>query len=790
MKIISVLTFFCALAWQVSAQILTQTVRGNVVDLLSQSSLPGATVVLLDTSMFIGSTTDVQGNFRLDNVPIGRQSIKISYIGYKDYIISNIIVNANKEIILTIQLEEKPIEMQEVVISATKASNEVNNDLVTISARGFNMEETNRYAGSFSDPSRMVANFAGVSGANDSRNDIIVRGNSPLGVLFRLDDIDIPNPNHFSTQGATGGAISILNNNLLNQSDFLTGAFPAEFGNKTAAVFDLKMRKGNDEKYEFTSEFGFNGLEFLSEGPINKKNNSSYLVSYRYSTLFIFDWLNIDIGAPALPKYQDLSFKLNFPTQKLGTFSLIGMGGKSKISIIDAERKKSESNLAPEAEEGFDLYAGSDMGVVGLTNKHMFSNNTYGKIILSASSEQFNVDIDSIIYDSSRVNQGKVNTFHDGSYDSKVTVDYILNHKFNSRHFLKSGLKYKQLFFKMDENAGTFIITDSKGQTGLIQSYIHWQWRVSGVLTTNLGAHSQYFIFNNKKTFEPRFGLKWDASEKSKFSLGYGIHNQMQPLNLYMLETPISNEIHLTNKYLDYTRSIHYVAGYSYFIRSNWIFKTEAYFQDLSQLPVEGTVGSSLSVFNSGTDYTGIPSIDSLKSEGLAKTYGVEFTIEKTFSNNNYLVYNTSLFKSEYSGSDGVWRSAAFDGGYIMNFLGGMEFELGKNKKRIMVLDGKATFAGGKRYTPIDSLASIFANTAVYETDKAYSKQFNDYSRIDIKIGFRENYKRATLTWFITMQNIFDKKNILTQVYNRYSQKVENVYQLGRVPIGGFKVEF
>ncbi|MBN4065988.1 TonB-dependent receptor [Candidatus Amoebophilus asiaticus] len=790
MKRVLKILFLLILTQSLDGQELTQVIRGTVVDQLSQQSLPGATVIILNTDPIIGTTTDLDGKFRLEDIPIGRQGIKVTYLGYKDYTLPNMIVNAHKEIVLNIELEEHAVQMEEVVISGRKASNEVTNDLVTISARGFNMEETNRYAGSWGDPSRMVANYAGVSGANDARNDIIVRGNSPLGVLFRLDDIDIPNPNHFSSQGATGGPVSILNNNLLDQSDFLTGAFPAEFGTKTAAVFDLKMRRGNDEKHEFTTQFGFNGLELMAEGPFSKNGGSSFLASYRYSTLFIFDWLNIDLGAPALPRYQDLSFKLHFPTKRFGNFSLLGMGGRSRIDIIDADRKQSESNLAPEAEEGFDLYAGSDMGVVGLTNKHLFNNKTYGKIVLSVSAEKFNLDIDSVLFDTTGISTGIINTYHDGTYDGKTTIYYVLNHKFNSRQFVKGGMKYYHLFYNLDEHAEDFVIANSKGSTGLIQSFLHWQWKITDVLATNFGINSQVLLLNDKQTFEPRLGIKWDISERSKFSLGWGIHNQMQPLSLYLLETKIDDKVFFTNKELDFTRSIHYIAGYNYMIRHNWIFKSEAYYQEISQLPVEGTKESSLSIFNSGTDYSGIPSIDSLISNGMAQTYGLELTLERTFSKGFYFMYNTSVFSSKYKGSDGTWRSSAFDGGYIINLLGGAEFDISKNKKRILIVDVKATFAGGKRYTPINVSASRMARTVVYIDDEAYSQQFDDYSRLDLKLGFRENYRKVTIEWYISIQNIFNKKNILTQVYNQKTLEPENVNQLGRLPIGGFKMAF
>lgn len=320
------------------AQKPTQTVRGTITDKQSKEPLIGASIVWLDSSIFIGTTADINGNFRLNNIPVGRQSFKISFLGYRETVITSIITSG-KEVVLNIELEQSVVTAKAVTIVAEKQKDKPNNELTTVSARSFTIEETSRYAGSVGDPSRMAANYAGVSGANDSRNDIIIRGNSPTGLLWRLNGIEIPNPNHFGSLGTTGGPISILNNNVLDKSDFLTGAFPAEYGNVLAGVFDLQMRTGNNEKNEFMAQVGFNGFEAGAEGPISKKQGSSYLINYRYSTLGVFSALGINFGTgTAVPKYQDVSFNINLPTNKAGKFTLFGMGGISGIEVLEKDR--------------------------------------------------------------------------------------------------------------------------------------------------------------------------------------------------------------------------------------------------------------------------------------------------------------------------------------------------------------------------------------------------------------------------------------------------------------------
>lgn len=246
-----------------------QVVKGKVVDKESQFPLPGVNIQFINAEFEKGVASDVNGTFKMEDVPLGRHQLKFSFIGYQP-LVQTIVVNSGREVVLNVEIEESTETLQEVVISSNKERT-VNNQMAIISAQQFSVEETERYAGSRGDPARMASNFAGVNGADDSRNDIVVRGNSPLGVVYRVEGVTIPNPNHFAISGSSGGPLSILNNKFLGNSDFFSGAFPAEYGNSTAGVFDLKIRNGNDEKIETTAQVGLFGAELLVEGPLSKK---------------------------------------------------------------------------------------------------------------------------------------------------------------------------------------------------------------------------------------------------------------------------------------------------------------------------------------------------------------------------------------------------------------------------------------------------------------------------------------------------------------------------------------
>ena len=774
------------------AQTYSQTLRGKVIDIDSKSPLFGANIILLNSDTLIGSTTDVDGKFRLEKVPVGRRAIKVSSIGYEDAVLSNIIITSAKEVVLTVELREKVYSSETIEIIVEADKTKANNDLVTVSARNFQAEETGRYAGSRGDPSRMVSNYAGVSSGNDARNDIIVRGNSPLGVLWRLEGIDIPNPNHFSAQGATGGPMSMLNNNLLGNSDFLTGAFPAEYGNKTAAVFDLRLRNGNNEQTEFTGQVGINGFELGAEGPISKKQGSSYLVNYRYSTLEIFNRLGINFGVSASPQYQDVSYKINIPTAKAGIFAVWGVGGSSSIALLDSQQKKEDWALTSKGE---DLVYKTNMGATGVSNTHFFNPKTSGKLSLSVSSSKFIATIDTL----SPLDNSKFQVSKNNSTEANFIGNYTVVAKINARHLIKTGIVWQTIYFDAlssdySDVYGKFIHSlDVKSSTAsLLQGFAHWQFRPTDKITFNSGIHYQNFLLNNSWALEPRLGIRYQLSAKQNINVGYGMHSQMQPVIYYFYDSyiPATDQYYKSNRNLDLTKSQHLILSYDYNFAKNYRFKFETYYQYLYNVPVQKNYNSSFSMINVGNALEGIPLVDSLENKGYGENRGIELTIEKFFSKHFYFLATTSMYKSTYKGSSGIQYHTSYDGGYVFNMLGGYELELDKNKNRSVSLDLKYTQAGGNRYTPIDLEKSQAAETAVYIDSEAFSKRMKDYSRFDVKVAYKTNRKKTSQSLFISIENILDTKNILRQNYNSDTKTVQTEYQFGRFPYGGYRIEF
>jgi hypothetical protein len=329
------LILFLALSTKAETNRLSeQTVRGKVIDQDSKSPIIGASVIIVGSNPIMGTSTDLDGNFRIEKVPVGRIELQISYLGYEKKSIPNIVVGSGKEPVLTIEIIESIVKLEDIVVTGQRRKQEALNEMATVSAKVFTVEETKRYAGTFNDPARMVSAFAGVTGDPSGNNDIIVRGNSPKGILWNLEGVEIPNPNHFANEGASGGPINALNGAMLANSDFFSGAFAPEYGNAYSGVFDMKLRTGNNEKQEYSLSGGALGFDGTIEGPIKEGYGGSYLVNYRYSSLGLLDDLGI-VDFFGVPKYQDISFKINLPTQNAGSFSIFGLGGLSSIDQKD-----------------------------------------------------------------------------------------------------------------------------------------------------------------------------------------------------------------------------------------------------------------------------------------------------------------------------------------------------------------------------------------------------------------------------------------------------------------------
>ena len=763
-----------------------QTIKGTISDKQSQQIIFGATIQILESSPLKISKTDANGNYRISDIAPGRYILRISYSGYKEATISNIIVSSGKETILDIQLEESIAEIGEVTVQFKK--NGLNNELTSVSGRSFSMEEVNRYAGGRSDPARLAANFAGVSSPDDTRNDLVIRGNSPVGVLWRIEGLNVSNPNHFSTIGTTGGPVSAINTNLLRNSDFMTSAFPAEYGNANAGVFDLGLRNGNSEKREHTFQFGvLTGIELVTEGPIKKDNGSSYLVAYRYGFSSVAQSIGLPIGTAATPYYQDFSFKINTGNTKIGKFTFFGIGALSRIDFKHDKVDSTDLFAIPNR----DSYFTSEIGLLGVKNVIRVNEKSYFNTVVGV-----NYAGSSYLQDSLNPVKEPIRTIDNLTNRANFTLNSSFNSKISAKLFIKTGIIAELLSIKLKyrnrENSVEWIeYWNTNQKTGLIQAYVHSKYNFTNDLTLNLGLHTQLLTLNNSYAIEPRVGVKYQFSKSSTLSFGYGMHSQMQPLDSYFFQSFNQGVAQQLNRGMDFSRSQQVVLGYEILPFKSWRFKTEIYYQYLSKVPVQKNP-TSYSMLNAGATFFPNDKTD-LVNEGTGENYGVELTIERFFSKGFYGLITGSRYESKYISSDGIKRNTAFNGRYVYNVLIGKEFKVGKEKRNTIALDVKFTHAGGRYYTPINLELSQLVQFQVNKGDAyAYSEKYSDFLRLDVKLGYTMNSKKRKISQSLSfdVNNVTNRKNIFAERFNPSTNSINIAYQIGFFPNFVYRLQF
>ncbi len=752
-----------------------QTLRGVVNDRASGHPIPYATVRLTDMPD-LGAVCDSLGRFTLPKVPVGRHSVESSFMGYEPAIIREILVTSAKEVYLEIAMRENVNELNEVVVRANNRD-ETMNKMAVAGARMLSVEEASRYAGGFDDPARLVASFAGVA-PSVSNNGISIHGNAPHLLQWRLEDVEIPNPNHFADIATLGGGIlSSLSAQVLGNSDFFTGAFPAEYGNAVSGVFDMKLRNGNNQKNENTFQVGIMGIDFASEGPLSKKHKASYIFNYRYSTTGL---LNVDLGGKM--DYQDLNFKLNFPTRSAGTFSVWGTALIDKFkSSFDRDPGKWDY-----LEDAAQAHSTQYMAAGGITHRYFFDENTLLKTTLAGTysdQEAFQINFDRELNSSPFLDQY--------SRSTNLILTSSLNRKISNRFTNKTGFTYTQMFYNMDLKLAPFIdkplelISKGDGNTSLLSAYNSSSWGMSDQLSLNFGLYGQLLTLNNRWTLEPRAGLKYQANAKTSFALAYGMYSRMEKIDVYFVKTQSTGD-ESVNKNLDFTKAHHLMLSFAYKMSNNMSLKVEPYVQFLYDVPVMRD--SSFSVLNRDEFFVE----NTLVNKGRGRNIGVDITWERALSKGLYYMVTASLFDSRYRGGDGVWHNTRFNRKYVLNGLIGKEWMLGRNKQNILSVNLKMTLQGGERYAPIDVEATMAHpdKEVQYDETRAYSIQRSPMLIGNYTVSYRINKRRVSHEFAIKGINFTGAKEYIQHLYNIKTEKIEASEQKTGLTNISYKIEF
>ena len=765
-----------------------ETLRGTVKDAITGEPLMGATVKIVEMPD-AAAVADLDGNFLINLSKGGRYTIEVNYIGYEPSVLKEILISGAKEVVMDIALRENSTELAEVVVKPRVNKEATVNPNVLTGGVMLSMEEASRFAGGYNDPARLVMSFAGVSG-DAGGSGLSIHGNAPERMQYRIEGVEVFTPNHFNDMWNAGyGLVSGLNSNVIANSDFFTSTFNANYNNALSGVFDVKMRSGNNSKYENILQIGTVSEELTLEGPISRKHNSSYIVNYRYGFTSLVDKLGLVDTEGSHMGFQDFSLKLNFPTKHAGTFSIFGVGLfdtnhddplklKDVHSVYDASDNKSKLVQI----------------LAGASHKIYFDNKWTWRTTVAYNTQHLKSDM--YYYGFEHDANGVINTplvyepnnkkypfSQQQMNEDRLVFNTEISKQVTSKWLTLFGGEYSHRFFNLYYRAHDRLydtvnpMTDyavMKDNTGLAN--IFWQnlVKLSDKFSLSLGVAGNYFVLSKDFSVEPRVSMKWDPNEKNSFSIGYGLHSMVEKLDTYFYRDAAGN---MPNKDLGLTKAHHVHATYIHKFNSNLTMRLNAYYEYGFDTPV-GINGSTYCVTNRYYNYTD----EALVGKGNTRNYGGDITLEHYMTRGFFGQVNFSLYKAQYRGLDKKWHNQLYDRGYMFKILGGKEWMIGKN---VLNVSAKYSIQGGLRYSPVDvqkmsddAAAGIIYDDLIYKDGEVFTKNFKPTGVLDLTVSYKINRRKVSHTFAFEGLNVLGSK---VPQYQRFDLTTRNV----RIDDGG-----
>ena len=775
--LLTVTLIFCG---AVSMQ--AETLRGTVKDAITGEPLIGATVKIVELEN-AAAIADIDGKYQINLSKGGRYTIEANYVGYEPSVTKEILISGAKEVVLDITLRENSTELKEVVVRPRVNKEATVNPTVLTGGVMLSMEEASRFAGGYNDPARLVMSFAGVSGEADGSG-LSIHGNAPERMQYRIEGVEVFTPNHFNDLWNAGyGLVSALNSNVIGNSDFFTSTFNANYNNALSGVFDVKMRPGNNTKYENILQIGTVSEELTLEGPISRKHNSSYIVNYRYGFTSLVDKLGLIDTDGSHMSFQDFSWKLNFPTKRAGTFSVFGLGFFD--TNWDERMKIKDTHSAYDASDNDSKLA---QLLAGVSHKILLGNKWTWRSTLAYNMQHIKADEyyyglkrdenDVLIYPLEYEEPEKKYLFSkQKTNEDRIIFNTELSKQVNDKWLTQFGGEYSHRFFNLVYRSADRLyapvetmkdITNMKDDTGLAS--VFWQnlYKFNDHLSATAGISANYFLYSKKYSVEPRVSMKWDPNEKNSFALGYGLHSMVEKLDAYFYR---DDDGKLVNKDLGLTKAHHFQATYMYKFNSNLTLRANAYYQYGFNTPV-GIDGSTYCVTNRYFNFTDEP----LVNKGNTRNYGADITLEHYMSHGFFGQTNISLYRSQYRGVDKVWRNQMYDRRFMFKILGGKEWIIGKN---VLNVSAKYSIQGGLRYTPIDVEqmnanidAGIVNDEPIYKDNEAFTKHFKPTGIVDLTVSYKINKKRVSHTIAFEGLNILGTDTPMFQRFDLGTRQV------------------
>ncbi len=760
LKVPSIVIILCFSLIQINAKELG-SINGRVLSLIKQEAVSGARVTIVHAGLTHKTYTDSLGNFVLDSLVFGTYNLIIAHPSYHTKTMYDLAVYESKGLFLELLLKKRGKTLNTVAVSSTRNPTTSADPMALVSARSISMAETKRFAGSLGDPSRIALSYAGVNSGRGDNNDIIIRGNSAKYMQWKLEGMQIPNPNHFGIYGSSGGLFNILNSSNLGRSNFYLGSFPAHTGNALAGVFDLSLRNGNAQSHVHSIEMSLIGLSAASEGPLSSRaNGANYKVNYRFSTLGLMKKTGVVYQAP---EYQDITFKLNLPTKKAGKFTIYGLGGLGTNLEEDFFRKTDSARFSI-GTNGDTIYAYDEIAAVNL-NKYNLGIFGVKHIIPLGERTLFknhlNYSIVQSLPQTSAVNRDRFTTylksqgdFRNNTFRYQPEIMAYLNDEYTLQIGATVALGQFNSELKEGFPDNTInTIFKNKARSFLGQSFISLK-RAFKKLKLIGGLHYTYFDLNGQQLVEPRLGGSYAVSKGAELSLATGLHSTTESPEVYLI---IDDSLNASSRNIRMARSWQSALSFKKKLGKKMFLTIELYSQYLFDIPVAAD-SSNFSLLNEEISF----SDKALINEGKGLNYGLEITLEKFFSNSYYFLVTTSLFQSEYSLINSNFRKSKYSNSYVFNLIGGKEFKV--RKRNFLGVNVRSNISGGRPYIPVLLGESIATGQEVRDDRRAYFKQLPMYIGVDLSISYKWVRKKSSHEVKLDIFRLFEQ-NYLDEVF-------------------------
>lgn len=737
------------------------TIKGIVLDKDSQSPLIGTNVIIVGTTK--GAATDMNGQFIITNVPAGSYTLQFDYIGYEQLKLTDIIVRPERTTFVQAEMNLSMLEGEEISVTAGYFPAA---DKQPTSSINFSYEEIRRAPGAAGDVNRIISSLPSIAKTNDQYNSLVVRGGSPIENVFYVDNIEIPNINHFPTQGSTGGAISVLNVDFIKDVNFYTGGFQSRYGDRLSSVMDLSLREGNRDEFDGQLDLNFAGIGGIAEGPAFGKKGS-YMVSARRSYV---DWLVklMDIGVA--PKYGDASTKIVYDINSTHQIALIDVMGID----YNSPTKKDAEDL------DFSVY-GSEryiQNTVGVNWRWLWNKNGYTLTSISHAAIQFRqhwtqASSDELFVDNRSLEQ---------TYNVRQTNFY----RFNEYNAVDFGFEIKHLAYDYNNFYGEYtdpsgnptpaLMLDDQIGASKFAAFLNYQFRPFSKLQTQTGVRVDYFSYNKNYSISPRFSFSYRLTEKTTLNGSTGLFYQNLPLIILSQEKE--------NRDLKNPKAVHFNLGLSHLLTDDTRLTVELYRKNYSHLPLDPAqpkLNILDELFYRNLFYL---SHGPLTDKGKAYSQGIEVILQKKLATNFYGLISGSYFRTRYRDSGHTWRDRVFDNRWIVGIEGGY-----KPNNR-WEFSARWVYAGGAPYTPFDVVASTAINRAVFDDNRINEKRYPSYHSLNVRFDKRFLYESSNLVFYVSIWNAYNRKNVASYYWNEFKNKPDTSYQFSLLPIFGLEYEF